>query len=72
MVTELLYMTKPVRPPREQAARALCQMEGHPPDILVGGGPMWANYLPQVDEVVRVVLGENAWSAMVEAEKVDR
>jgi len=47
-------------------------MEGHPPDILVGGGPMWANYLPQVDEVVRVVLGENAWSAMVEAEKVDR
>lgn len=65
-------MTKRARPPREQAARALCHMEGHPPDILVGGGPMWANYLPKVDAVVRVVLGENAWAAMVEAEKADR
>lgn len=47
-------------------------MEGHPPDILVGGGPMWENFLTKVDAVLRVVLGDDAWQAMVEAEKADR
>lgn len=30
---------------------------------------MWASYLPQVDAVLRVVLGDEAWLAMVEAER---
>lgn len=62
-------MAKRDKPPREQAARALCKLEGHPPDISFEGGPMWASYLPQVDAVLRVVLGDVAWQAMVEAEK---
>ena len=30
---------------------------------------MWRSYLPQVDVVLRVVLGDDAWAAMVEAER---
>lgn len=30
---------------------------------------MWVSYLPQVDAVLRVALGDGAWQAMVEAER---
>ncbi|SED50289.1 hypothetical protein SAMN05519105_4139 [Rhodobacter sp. 24-YEA-8] len=30
---------------------------------------MWKSYLPQVDAVLRVALGSEAWQAMVEAER---
>ena len=65
-------MARPIRPPREHAARALCHMDGHPPDTRFEGAAMWASYLPQVDMVLRTVLGDDAWMAMVEAEKVGR
>jgi hypothetical protein len=40
------YMSKS---PRELAARALCKLNGHPPDIKMDGSPMWESYLDEVD-----------------------
>lgn len=62
-------MTKRPKPPRELAARALCKQDGHAPDTRFEGGPMWVSYLPQVDAVLRIVLGDEAWRSMVEAER---
>lgn len=61
-------MTSRPKPPRERAARALCNLDGHPPDITFEGAPMWVSYLPQVDTVLRVALGDEAWEAMVKSE----
>ncbi|MFT4148659.1 MAG: hypothetical protein QM656_00560 [Paracoccaceae bacterium] len=58
-----------VKPPRERAARALCNLDGNPPDANFEGVPMWKSYVPQVDAVLRVVLGDEVWQEMVEAEK---
>ncbi len=55
--------------PRERAVRALCNLEGHPPDIKFEEAPMWTSYLPQVDAVLRVALGDDEWRKMVEAER---
>lgn len=30
---------------------------------------MWTSYLPQVDAVLRVALGDDEWRKMVEAER---
>ncbi len=46
---------------RELAARALCEHEGHPPDIKMDGRPMWESYLKEVDVVLKAALGEEAW-----------
>ena len=62
-------MTTRPKPPRERAARALCNLDGHPPDIMFEGKPMWVSYLPAVDAVLGVVMGIEAWAAMVEAER---
>ena len=62
-------MTKHKRPPREQAARALCTLYGNPANITFYGEPMWRSYLQEVDTVLRVVLGHDAWEALVEAER---
>lgn len=45
-----------MRSKREEAARALCRLEGHPPDIKFEGAPMWRSYLPQVDAVLKAAL----------------
>ena len=62
-------MTTRPKSPRDRAARALCNLDGNIPDIMFEGHPMWVSYLPQVDAVLRVALGDEAWAAMVEAEK---
>lgn len=62
-------MSRSPKSPRERAARALCNLDGHAPDAAFEGGPMWASYLPQVNAVLRVALGDVAWAAMVEAER---
>lgn len=62
-------MSRHFRPPREEAARALCHKDGHPPDINLSGDPMWMSYLEGVDTVLMVVLGEDAWREIVEAER---
>lgn len=62
-------MSRRPRPPREEAARALCHKDGHPPDFNFSGDPMWMNYLEDVDTVLMVVLGEDAWREIVEAER---
>lgn len=62
-------MTRREKFPRERAARALCNLDGHIPDVTFEGAPMWRSYLPQVDVVLRVALGDQTWAAMVEAER---
>ncbi|MEP5729595.1 MAG: hypothetical protein ABJL67_09470 [Sulfitobacter sp.] len=49
------------RPPREKAARALCALDGHPPDIKMNGQPMWCSYLDQVDVVLGAALPPENW-----------
>ncbi len=62
-------MNRYVKPPRECAARALCNLDGNPPDAMYEGVSMWRSYMPQVDAVLRVALGDEAWTEMIEAEK---
>lgn len=62
-------MSRKTRPPRERAARALCKLDGNPPDFNHDGEPMWMRYLQAVDIVLLSVLGDDAWQAMVEAER---
>lgn len=59
-------MTSRPKSPRERAARALCNLDGNAPDTTFEGKPMWVSYLPQVDAVLRVALGDEAWAAMVD------
>jgi hypothetical protein len=35
------------------------------------GQPMWVSYLPEVDVVLKVALGEEAWAAIKAAEDAD-
>jgi hypothetical protein len=42
--------------PREQAARALCSLQGLPENKLNEGRPMWQSFLPQVDAVCKAIL----------------
>lgn len=55
-------------PPRERAARVLCRLEGKDPDLMIGGAYAWRFYTPQVDAVLRTVMGKDMWEAIVEAE----
>lgn len=48
-------MPKREKDPRELAARALCELHGHPPDITMDGKPMWMSYLDEVDAVLNAV-----------------
>ena len=57
---------------RERAARALCNLAGNAPDETIRGEPQWISYLPNVDAVLRIALGDEAWEAMVRAEGASR
>ncbi|WP_417585081.1 hypothetical protein [Pelagibacterium sp.] len=48
-------MPRKPKDPRELAARALCDLRGNPPDIKMGGRPMWESYLDEVDAVLAAV-----------------
>lgn len=54
-------MARKLRPPRERAARALCELQGHPPDITMEGCPMWMSYLEEVDTVLKAALSDEEW-----------
>lgn len=58
-------MPRRVRSPRERAARALCEMQGHPPDIVMDGRPMWQSFLPEVDTVLKAALSEDDWGRLI-------
>ena len=45
-----------IKSPRENAARALCRLDGHPENTLFEGKPMWMSYLPEVDAVLKAAL----------------
>ncbi|MFY1710508.1 hypothetical protein J3366_03365 [Tritonibacter mobilis] len=51
-------MARKIRPLRERAARALCELQGHPPDIKMEGRPMWMSYLEEVDTVLKAALSD--------------
>ncbi len=54
--------------PIERAARALCELDGHPPDATMDGKPLWQDYLPEVQAVFDVLHDhiENGYLAGVE------
>tara|TARA_R100000365_G_scaffold3696_1_gene13719 strand:+ start:22075 stop:22275 length:201 start_codon:yes stop_codon:yes gene_type:complete len=48
-------MPRKPKDPRELAARALCDLHGHPPDAKMDGKPLWESYLDEVDAVLTAV-----------------
>ncbi|MBB4859610.1 hypothetical protein HNO88_002939 [Novosphingobium chloroacetimidivorans] len=44
-----------MKPPHENAARALCKLDGHPQNITMNGKPMWQDYLPEVIAVLTAI-----------------
>ena len=61
-------MPKP-HPPRECAARALCQFAGLPENTMFEGKPMWQNYLPEVDIVLKAALTAENWDRLIQDEQ---
>lgn len=57
---------------RERAATALCNLAVNAPDEKIRGEPQWFCYLPNVDAVLRIALGSEAWEAMIRAEGASR
>lgn len=56
--------------PLERAARALCELDGHPPGATMDGKPLWQDYLPEVRAVLAAVREPS--EAMVNATPADR
>lgn len=63
----LAHVERDQKLPRERAARALCELAGHLPDVKVEGKPLWQSYLPEVDAVLRAALSPEEWKRMLEA-----
>ncbi|WP_065335348.1 hypothetical protein [Tritonibacter mobilis] len=59
-------MARQLKSPRERAARALCELQGHPPDIKMEGRPMWRSYLEEVDTVLKAALSDEEWIKLIE------
>lgn len=59
-------------PPRERAARILCQMDGLPPSARMEGRPLWESYLPEVDAVLGAVLGAEEVERVVDAQSLSK
>ena len=63
----------------EQAARALCSLDGHAEDELTKGAPIWLGYVPIVRAVLEAMrvpsdtvldagmCSQQQWEAMIEA-----
>lgn len=54
-----------MKSPLERAARALCALDGHAPDVKLDGKPLWQDYLPEVRTVIASI--KEPSSAMVAA-----
>lgn len=54
-----------LRPPRERAARALCEMDGYPPEAKLDGRPLWESYLPEVDAVLWAALSPEDYAKLI-------
>tara|TARA_A100001391_G_scaffold52936_1_gene32313 strand:+ start:2789 stop:2992 length:204 start_codon:yes stop_codon:yes gene_type:complete len=65
-------MARKPKDPREIAARALCDLHGHPPDIKMDGRPMWESYLDEVDAVLTAVGFEAGTVTSVNDNDADR
>ena len=53
------------RDPIERAARALCELDGNPPDAKMDGKPLWQDYVPEVRAVLSAIRepSEAMWRA---------
>ncbi|KKC27339.1 hypothetical protein WP12_04055 [Sphingomonas sp. SRS2] len=49
----------------ERAAKALCELDGNPPNATMDGKPLWRDYVPEVLAVVKALREPS--EAMVEA-----
>jgi len=63
-------LVKKEKPARERAARALCELQGYPPDIKMEGSPMWRSFLEESDAVLIAALSDGEW-AKLSAEDLD-
>ena len=54
-------MPRKPKPPRERAARALCSSKGLPENVKHNGLPMWMDFLPEVDIVLKAALEPEEW-----------
>ena len=50
-----------IKSPRENAARALCRLNGLPENTMFEGKPMWKSFLPQVDAVLKAAMTPEEW-----------
>lgn len=41
--------------PIERAARALCELDGNPPNATMEGKPLWRDYVPEVRAVLTAI-----------------
>ncbi len=62
-------MARREKPPRERAARALCEAMGGYPDTQRDKRPTWTHYLPVSDRVLRAAIGDEAFKAMLDADE---
>ncbi len=53
-----------MKPPRERAARALCDLKGLPQNTRFEGGAMWESFLPEVDAVLAAALSPDQFEAI--------
>lgn len=65
-------MPRKPKDPREMAARALCDLHGHPPDAKMNGEPIWKSYLDEVDAVLTAVGFETGTVTSVNDNETDR
>lgn len=53
-----------MKPPRERAARALCDLKGLPQNTRFQGCPMWESFLPEVDAVLAAAMTPEQFAAI--------
>ena len=58
-------MRRPIHPPLERAARALCRFHGLPEDSQFEGKPMWQSHIDEATTVLRAALSEDDFMRLV-------
>lgn len=61
-----------MKPPRERAARALCDLKGLPQNTRFEGRPMWESFLPEVEAVLAAALSPEQLAVLSEESPATR